>query len=167
MRHKQNKGCHGQVEIPEFTWPKRGSVTDNAFPLSPTERGASPSAPLPRARRTGPPGRRAYFFAAFVGALSACDLGLRLRLQTFGLGAALGVRRITRASDLSPQCGDQSHLLTCPPNIVRTEHNAFVRSKLRLVRKSVLEARRGRWVRPKVARIETHRGTAGQKASSE
>ena len=57
--------------------------------------------------------------------------------------------------------------LTWPPNIVRAERNAFVRCKPRLVLKSVLEARRGRWVWPKVVRIETHRGTAGQKASSE
>jgi hypothetical protein len=35
------------------------------------------------------------------------------------------------------------------------------------VLKSVLEARRNRRVWPKVVRIETHRGTAGQKASSE
>src|SRR5262245_19048943 len=67
----------------------------------------------------------------------------------------------------SPQCGDQLPSLTCPPNIVRTEHNAVVRSNRRLVRKSVLEARTGRRVLPKVARVETHRGTAGQKASSE
>jgi hypothetical protein len=83
------------------------------------------------------------------------------------LGVALGVSSITRAlrTNLSPQCGDQSPSLTCPPNIVRTEHNAFVRSKRRLVLKSVLEARRGCWVWPKVAHVETHRGTAGQKAS--
>src|SRR4249920_1897623 len=66
-----------------------------------------------------------------------------------------------------PQCGDQSPPLTCPPYIVRTEHNAVVRCNLRLVLKSVLEARRNRRVWPKVVRIETHRGTAGQKASSE
>jgi hypothetical protein len=86
-----------------------------------------------------------------------------------GLGAALGVSsdHSSLRPNLSPQCGDQPPRLTCPPNIVRTEHKAFVRSNLRLVLKSVLEARRGRWVWPKVARIETHRGTAGQKAGSE
>ena len=66
----------------------------------------------------------------------------------------------------SPQCGDQSPPLTCPPNIVRTEHNAVGRCNLRLVLKSVLEARSSRWVWPKVVGIETYRGTAGQKASS-
>jgi hypothetical protein len=71
-------------------------------------------------------------------------------------------------ANLSPQYGrDQPPTLTCPPNIVRTEHNAFVRANLRLVLKSVLEARRGRWVWPTVVRIETHKCPAGQKASSE
>ena len=63
--------------------------------------------------------------------------------------------------------GDQLSRLTRPPNIVRTKHNAFVRSNLRLVLKSGLEARRGRWVWPTIVRIETHRGPAGQKASNE
>src|SRR5262245_40316596 len=59
-----------------------------------------------------------------------CLLAAALARLDIGSGAALGVSLDHSAlrPNLSPQCVDQQPSLTCPPNIVRTEHNAFVRS---------------------------------------
>jgi hypothetical protein len=70
MRHKQNKGCHGQVEEPS-SLGHNGNVTGNAFPFVPFGR-RLPSAPFPIVNR--PPDRQAYLLAQTSGLGAALDL---------------------------------------------------------------------------------------------